>query len=340
MHSPAQPQTNGHRAVSVGEVLEHLDSEVRSGHLDVLRAIPTGFTPLDGFLHGGIHPGDLMLLGGAQGLGKTTWALQMARHVAATDRGRVLYLCYEHEQEFLLERLIAMESALGGDEEPIRVGALRDLLARQAHREQEGLAALLGQLGTVTPTLKRIRTYEDRLFLARANADTTVERIGNLVRTCPGQGPLVVVVDYLQKVAVRPEPEAEEDKVRRAVEGLKELAMSEGVGVMAIAAADVEGLKAQRMRIHHLRGGSSLMYEADVVLIMNDKYKAVARHHVVYQPSIAEGFHNWVLFTLEKNRGGVDLIDFELRKRFPHACFDPTGGFVAEQLVDGRLYLS
>ena len=340
MHSPAQLQTNGHRAVSVGEVLEHLDSEVRSGHLDVLRAIPTGFTPLDGFLHGGIHPGDLMLLGGAQGLGKTTWALQMARHVAATDRGRVLYLCYEHEQEFLLERLIAMESVLGGDEEPISVGALRDLLARRAHREQEGLVALLGQLGTVTPTLKRIRTYEDRLFLARANADTTVERIGHLVRTCPGQGPLLLVVDYLQKVAVRPEPDAEEDKVRRAVEGLKELAMSEGVGVMAIAAADVEGLKAQRMRIHHLRGGSSLMYEADVVLIMNDKYKAVARHHVVYQPSIAEGFHNWVVFTLEKNRGGVDLIDFELRKRFPHACFDPTGGFVAEQLVDGRLYLS
>jgi replicative DNA helicase len=340
VQTPPHPESNGHRISSVREVLERLDGEVRSGHLDALRAIPTGFTPLDGFLHGGIHPGELLMLGGAQGLGKTTWALQMARHVAAGGRGRVLYLCYEHEQEFLLERLIAMESALGGDEDPISMGSLRDLFAGRARQEQDGLLALLGQLGAIRPTLKRIHTYEDRLFLVRANAHTTVERIGDLVRACPGQGPLVVVVDYLQKVAVRPEPEAEEDKVRRAVEGLKELAMSEAVGVVAIAASDVEGLKAQRMRIQHLRGGSSLMYEADVILIMNDKYKAVARHHVVYQPSIAEGFHNWVVFTLEKNRGGVDLIDFELRKRFPHACFHPTGGFVAEQLVDGRLYLT
>jgi hypothetical protein len=33
-------------------------------------------------------------------------------------------------------------------------------------------------------------------------------------------------------------------------------------------------------------------------------------------------------------------VDFELRKRFAHACFDPAGGFLSEQLVDGRLYLT
>ena len=105
-------------------------------------------------------------------------------------------------------------------------------------------------------------------------------------------------------------------------------------------AADAEGVKAQRMRIHHLRGDTALAYEADVVLILNDKRRAVARHHVVYQPNVAEGFHNWVVFSLEKNRGGVDGVDFELRKRFAHACFDPAGGFLSEQLVDGRLYLT
>ena len=36
----------------------------------------------------------------------------------------------------------------------------------------------------------------------------------------------------------------------------------------------------------------------------------------------------------------IDGVDFELRKRFAHACFDPAGGFLSEQLVDGRLYLT
>jgi replicative DNA helicase len=109
---------------------------------------------------------------------------------------------------------------------------------------------------------------------------------------------------------------------------------------VAVVAADAEGVKAQRMRIHHMRGDTALAYEADVVLILNDKHRAVARHHVVYQPNVAEGFHNWVVCSLEKNRGGVVGVDFELRKRFAHACFDPMGGFLSEQLVDGRLYLT
>jgi replicative DNA helicase len=188
--------------------------------------------------------------------------------------------------------------------------------------------------------LKRLAEYEERLFLVKAGALTTMETIGSLARACPGSGPLVVIVDYLQKVSVYPDPPSEEEQVRRTVESLKELAMSRPVAVVAVVAADAEGVKAQRMRIHHLRGDTALAYEADVVLILNDKHRAVARHHVVYQPNVAEGFHNWVVFSLEKNRGGVDGVDFELRKRFAHACFDPVGGFLSEQLVDGRLYLT
>jgi replicative DNA helicase len=323
-------------------VLEQLDGDVRAGRSNGLRGIPTGCSPLDSYLHGGMRVGELFLLGGAQGVGKSTWALQVARHVAAAGHGRALYVCYEHSEEFLLERLIAMESALDGDETPIAVGDLRNLLAARAEAggADQGIGGLLGELGQAQPVLKRLATYEERLFLVKAGAMTTVEAIGSLARACPGEGPLVVVVDYLQKVSVYPDPPSEEEQVRRTVEGLKELAMSQSVVVLAVVAADAEGVKAQRMRIHHLRGDTSLAYEADVVLILNDKHRAVARHHVVYQPNVAEGFHSWVVFSLEKNRGGVDGIDFELRKRFAYACFDPAGGFLSEQLVDGRLYLT
>ena len=328
-------------------VLEQLDGDVRAGRANGLQGIPTGFSPLDSYLHGGLRLGELFLLGGAQGVGKSTWALQVARHVAAGGHARVLYVCYEHSEEFLLERLIAMESALGGEGEtdPISVGDLRNLLAAWAARvgseaRRRDIGELLGEIGPAQPVLQRLAGYEERLFLVKAGALTTVEAIGSLARACPGSGPLVVIVDYLQKVSVYPDPPSEEEQVRRSVEGLKELAMSQSVAVLAVVAADAEGVKAQRMRIHHLRGDTALAYEADVVLILNDKHRAVARHHVVYQPNVAEGFHNWVVFSLEKNRGGVDGVDFELRKRFAHACFDPVGGFLSEQLVDGRLYLT
>ena len=323
-------------------VLQQLDGDVRAGRTNGLRGIPTGFSPLDTYLHGGVRIGELFLVGGAQGVGKSTWALQLARHVAAGGHGRVLYVCYEHSEEFLLERLIAMESALAGEEAPISVGDLRNLLAGNpgTGNQQGGIGELLAELGHTQPVLERLAAYEERLFLVKAGAMTTVAAIGSLARACPGEGPLVVIVDYLQKVSVFPDPPDEEEQVRRSVEGLKELAMSQSVAVVAVVAADTEGVKAQRMRIHHLRGDTALAYEADAVLILNDKHRAVARHHVVYQPNVAEGFHGWVVFSLEKNRGGVDGIDFELRKRFAHACFDPVGGFLSEQLVDGRLYLT
>jgi replicative DNA helicase len=342
--TPGQSRVHGHRIVSVRGVLQQLDGDVRAGRANGLRGIPTGFSPLDSYLHGGLRVGELCLLGGAQGVGKSTWALQVARHVAAGGHGRVLYVCYEHPEEFLLERLIAMESALAGEEDPIGIGDLRNLLAARAGAgagdQERGIGELLAELGQVEPVLERLAGYEERLFLVKAGAMTTVEAIGSLARACPGSGPLVVVVDYLQKVAVYPDPAGEEEQVRRSVEGLKELAMSQSLAVLVVVAADAEGVKAQRMRIHHLRGDTSLAYEADVVLILNDKHRAVARHHVVYHPNVAEGFRSWVVFSLEKNRGGVDGIDFELRKRFAHACFDPAGGFVSEQLVDGRLYLT
>jgi replicative DNA helicase len=322
--------------------MQQLDGDMRAGRANGLRGIPTGFSPLDSYLHGGLRVGELFLLGGAQGVGKSTWALQLARHVAAGGHGRILYVCYEHPEEFLLERLIAMESALGGEEGPIGVGDLRNLLAAKAGagNEERGIGDLLAELGQAQPVLQRLAQYEDRLFLVKAGAMTTVEAIGSLARACPGSGPLVVIVDYLQKVSVYPDPPSEEEQVRRSVEGLKELAMSQSVAVVAVVAADAEGVKAQRMRIHHLRGDTALAYEADVVLILNDKHRAVARHHVVYHPNVAEGFRSWVVFSLEKNRGGVGGVDFELRKRFAHACFDPAGGFLSEQLVDGRLYLT
>ena len=73
-------------------------------------------------------------------------------------------------------------------------------------------------------------------------------------RELSGERRLVVFVDYMQKVPQIPEPENETEKVTYIVQGLKDIALAEDVPTVSIVAADKEGLKASRLRNHHLRG--------------------------------------------------------------------------------------
>ncbi|MGH3357026.1 MAG: hypothetical protein ACRDOJ_14100, partial [Nocardioidaceae bacterium] len=95
----------------------------------------------------------------------------------------------------------------------------------------------------------------------------------------------------------------------------------------------------RRMRVQNLRGSSALAYEADIVLIMNDKYDVVARHHLMYDLGNAERFRSWAIVSIEKNRNGVDKVDLEFCKRFEHARFDPAGQAITEQLIDERVFI-
>ncbi|MCJ7712113.1 MAG: DnaB-like helicase C-terminal domain-containing protein, partial [Chloroflexi bacterium] len=93
------------------EVLVDLNDKVTGGRVGEYQPVPLGFTPLDKTIGGGMRAGELLLIGGAQGTGKTTMALQMARNVASGGQANVLYVCFEHDELYLLNRLIAAESA-------------------------------------------------------------------------------------------------------------------------------------------------------------------------------------------------------------------------------------
>ena len=75
------------------------------------------------------------------------------------------------------------------------------------------------------------------------------------------------------------------------------------------------------------------------MLILNNKYDVVSRHHLMYNQGNAEQFHDWVVMSIEKNRNGVDSVDLEFRKLFEHFRFDSGGGRVEEELIDGRVFV-
>jgi replicative DNA helicase len=326
------------------DVLLNLNDKVASGRVGEYQPIPLGFTPLDKAIGTGLRAGELLLLGGAQGTGKTTMALQMARNIASAGQANVLYICFEHDEEYLLNRLISQESALA--HLPHKTGAIK---IQDVRREILGTWVAEGgggpQLATnprLRPSLDRIARYGQNLFLLRGSQTTsTIDNIRRLVdehKKSSGDRRLLVIVDYLQKVPVIPEPPTETEKVTYVVNGLKDIALSEEVPMIAIVAADKEGLKASRLRNHHLRGSSAINYEADIILILNEKYHIVAKVNIEFNPYQAQRFRDWVVVSVEKNRGGQDNVDLEFEKHFEFSCFDPNGRTVQEKLIEERLY--
>jgi replicative DNA helicase len=256
----------------------------------------------------------------------------------------VLYICFEHEEQYLLNRLIAQESALA--HLPHKTGAIKIQDVRKeilgTWMAEGGGQANLATNPRLRPSLDRIARYGQNLFLLRGSQTaSTVDNIRRLVqehRRLSGDRRLLVVVDYLQKVPVIPEPPTETEKVTYVVNGLKDIALSEDVPLISIVAADKEGLKASRLRNHHLRGSSAINYEADIILILNEKYHIVAKVNIEFNPYQAQRFRDWVIVSVEKNRGGQDNVDLEFEKHFEFSCFDPNGRTVQEKLIEERLY--
>jgi replicative DNA helicase len=326
----------------LSEVLDTADATLRRGESAAGRAWATGFDPLDSYLGGGVRSGELVLVGGPQGFGKTTWVLQALRNMVSGGANGV-YVSYEHDEYTVLERLLALEAGLLYGAEAVGMRRVRAALEAVDGRGHEPLEDRLGATPGGAEALQLVRAYAPRLFFARANGSTTglreiAARAETVIETT-GQAP-VVVVDYLQKVPVPGGSDVEDERVTVVAEGLKDLALRLHVPIVAVVAAEREGLVAgKRLRVHNLRGSSALAYEPDVILLLNDKFDVVARHHLVFDLGNADRFKSWAVMTIEKNRSGLDKIDLEFLKHFEQGRFDTAGQVVTEQLVDERVYV-
>jgi len=143
--------------------------------------VACGFPSIDKMLGGGFRHGDLVVLGGDVGSGKSALALAFA--IRAAQQGtRVVYLSGEATVERLHERVIAIEGRTRIDD--LRQGTLDDLA-----RANAGAVAL--RLRDRLPTFERLAPSVDELpaqFDGLAPADLViVDSIGALAT---GKSPL------------------------------------------------------------------------------------------------------------------------------------------------------
>jgi replicative DNA helicase len=295
----------------------------------------TGFEPLDEVLAGGIRQGELLLLGGKPGVGKTIACLQWARSMAQSGVVAV-YLCYEHDEVTLLTRLLAGELGEMVATAPALASALRLEELRARIRDVAAGAITLREALASDPLLAdaqgRLAAYADRLVLVTGSgAHTDVNAVREVTRRFDGE-PVALFVDYVQKVPHFPAIDVEHDRVGRVIEGLKQLALDQQLVVVAIAAADQVGLDARRLHLRHFRGSTALAYESDAIVVLNDKLAIVSRSHLAYSPHRADEFRRHIVFSIEKNRNGSPDVHLEFEKDFAHYRFHPRGRWAADRL--------
>ncbi|MFL6099597.1 MAG: DnaB-like helicase C-terminal domain-containing protein [Actinomycetales bacterium] len=321
-------QTEG---VAVADILRETDESLRSGAA-LSPPLSLGLPVLDAHIGAGLVPGDLAVIAGAQGVGKTTFALQVARNVAHGG-SPVTYVCYEHDVQQILERLVVMEANLGATGP---APTLADVRSRLSLRDGGGLAERLADLHGTLEAVNRVAAYGDRLHIVSARGDVT--GIADLrVASAWHDRPGLIVVDYLQKVHV--DLPDEDARVAHVATALKDFALESGQSVLAVSALELAGLEAKRIRARHLKGSVTLAYEADIVMVLQHKYDVVARDKLVYDLTRAEDMHNWLVLSLEKNRHGDDRLDLTFRKRLARGHFDPDGHIESDPLVDERIHI-
>lgn len=162
---------------TLARVMEDVNEQVATGHVGRFRPMATGFEPLDGILTGGLRPGDLLVVGGPFGVGKTILGLQIARNVVACSEDHAaLYVCFEHDRAHLMMRLICLECTELGCTEPLTLRGLADIAARANGRA--GLISMLRRMGNYAQFLDAIDSYAERLVLAKASgSSSTLDQI-------------------------------------------------------------------------------------------------------------------------------------------------------------------
>ena len=333
------------RRRSVRFILDETDDALKRGARPGALVWPTGFDLLDSTLDGGLRSGELVLLGGSEGSGKTTIAMQIVRNAAVSGRHAVVF-SFEHEAHTLIHRLLSLEAANAATMANQHPSSAADVhlvrsVFESADPDRRGLHDAIARLPFGQQALEAVDEYAARLHVHESNNQTTTDEIASVVQAVTEEvgEPPMVLVDYLQKVPRSGFDGDEVGRVTVVTETLKDLALELSCPVMAITAADRESLGAgHRMRTRDLRGSSALAYEADVVLILSSKENVVSREHLVYDLGSIKKFRRWSVVSVEKNRHGLGNVELEVQKDFEHGRFLPSAQVVTERLIEERVF--
>ena len=209
--------------------------------------IPCGIGALDKMITG-LNKSDLIILGARPGMGKTSFALNIARNVAIKEQKTVCFFSLEMTRDQLAQRMLSSEAGIKS--EKLRTGELDD-------KEW----ARLAQAGDILS--------KTNIFFDETSAITVPEMKAKLRRMQPK--PDLVIVDYLGLMKSAKKTENRVQEVSEITRNLKIMAKELKIPVIVCAqlsrGTEAKG-KSHKPALSDLRESGSIEQDADIVLFL------------------------------------------------------------------------
>jgi replicative DNA helicase len=222
---------------------------------DEMRGVPTGFTALDNKL-AGFQKSDLIILAARPSMGKTSFALDVARRAAIDHKIPVGVFSLEMSAQQLTERMLAATSYV--DAWKLRTG--KGLTTGDYENLQQAIATL----------------DEAPIFIDDKSTNTVLGMRSTARRMKNERGLGMIIIDYLQLIAPTT-TRANDTVVQQVTEisrALKGMARELDVPVIALSQLSraVEQLGG-RPRLSDLRESGAIEQDADVVMFIHREDK-------------------------------------------------------------------
>ena len=276
---------------------------------DALVGIPSGFTKLDR-LTSGWQKSELTIIAARPSMGKTAFALSMARNMAIDHGKKVAIFSCEMSSIQLVNRLIVAETDIPGGK--IKNGRLNEEEWKQ-----------------LDSRIKRL--VQAPIFIDDTPAITITELRAKCRRLMAQHKLDLVIIDYLQLMTGPQNSGSREQEVSNISRSLKSIAKELGVPVIALSqlnrSAELRG-GSKRPQLSDLRESGAIEQDADMVVFIHrqDKFGIVEFEDGSSTKGIAE-------IILAKNRNGP-VDDVRLRFREEKAFFTDIEDFEIEGDID------
>jgi replicative DNA helicase len=235
----------------LGEVLQPTLDEIEAiGARDgVMTGVPTGFSDLDNLLNG-LHPGQLIVVAGRPGLGKSTASLDFVRYAAIRQGLASAIFSLEMSKVEIVMRVLSAEARV-----PLHV-------LRSGSLSDDDWTKLARRMGEIS---------EAPLFIDDTPHMTLMEIRAKARRLRQRHDLKLLVVDYLQLMTSTKRVESRQQEVSELSRGLKLLAKEVDCPVIAVAQLNrgPEQRTDKRPQLSDLRESGAIEQDSDVVILLH-----------------------------------------------------------------------
>ncbi|MEM9553167.1 MAG: replicative DNA helicase [Acidobacteriota bacterium] len=225
----------------IDDTLESLEERA-----DGMIGVPTGFYDWDRITQG-LVPGNLIILAGRPGMGKTSFAINVAQHVALREGRTVGVFSLEMGEQELVQRILSSEADLPFGQ--LRSGKLSE-----------------NQWSLLYDTIRTI--HEGPLYIDDSPNPSLVEIASKSRRLQAEHGLSLLIVDYLQLMQAGGRYESRQLEIAAISRGMKQLAKELNIPVVALSQLSRQTERRagdHRPQLSDLRESGAIEQDADMV---------------------------------------------------------------------------